>query len=110
MTIKRRFFFNESPPHTHTHPQTSCWKRVTYLQWDLIGRFAIRRVASLVLSDVTAQCNQEVVTVAVGDQSRGGVALKEVQWERGSRLLVEARLRHLLQKQTKTFRGRLVYI
>lgn len=53
-----------------------------YLQRDVIGCFALRCIDSLILSGVTGQCNQEVVTVAVGDQSRGGVTLKEIQWER----------------------------
>lgn len=50
-----------------------------YLQCDLIGCFALRRISSSVLGDVTGQCNQEVVAVAVGDQSRGGVTLEEIQ-------------------------------
>ncbi len=54
-----------------------------YLECDLIGCFALRRISSLVLNDVTGQRNQEVVTVAVSDQSRGGVTLQEIQWERG---------------------------
>lgn len=53
-----------------------------YLQCVLIGCFAPRRISPLVVGEVTGQCNQEVVAVAVGDQSRGGVALDEVQWER----------------------------
>lgn len=55
-----------------------------YLQCNVIGFFALGCVSSLVISDVTGKCDQEVVTVAVGDQSRGRVTLKEIQSEGGS--------------------------
>lgn len=85
-------------PCIHAKPQqVDCWKWVMYLQCDLIGCFALRCSSSLVFSDVTGQCDQEVVTVAVGDQSRSGVTFKEIQRERGgwAWLLAEVRLRFL---------------
>ena len=54
-----------------------------YLQCNLIGCFAPRCISSLLLSDVTGQCDQEMVAVAVGDQSRGGVARGEIRLESG---------------------------
>lgn len=51
---------------------------LTYLQDDVLILQAPRGcVGSLSPRDVTGQCDQEVVTVAVGDQGWGGVALME---------------------------------
>ena len=77
------------------------WWWVWYLQCDLIGCFGLRRIGSLVLRDVIGQCDQEVVTVVVGDQSGGGVTLKEIQWEGGGGawLLVKVRLRDLTKTE-----------
>lgn len=60
------------------------FSKQVYLQCNVIGCFALRCVSSLVLSDVTGQCDQEVVTVAISDQSWGGVTLDEIQSEGGS--------------------------
>lgn len=50
-----------------------------YLQCNAIGCFSLGGVGYLVSSKVIAQCDQEVVTIAVSDQCRGGVNLKVIQ-------------------------------
>lgn len=69
----------------------------TNLQRDVLGCFALRSFTSLVLSDVTSERDQEVVTVVVCHQSWGRVTPQEIRWEGvcWSRLLVKVPLRHL---------------
>lgn len=65
-----------------------------YLQRDLIGHFARRGIVPLALNVVIGQRYQEVVAIAVFDQSGGGVILEDIQGKGGGgdSLLIDSRL------------------